>query len=218
MLSFVANIYARHFLLGEGGEGDWVQLLIFVAVGAIWLLGNIMKSRSDKLEEQKREERKQNAPARSPEREAAYRKQLAARQARLQQQIRQRQSAGSSTGAAAKPISPKPAYKRPVSGGQRPAAYRVPPVQQLKKLAFPAEVPMLVADDLEAEPVRQVQKARAPKARVQNAQGASEFKMFDEEEEQIEIFAGGGEWDEFERAILYLEILGKPASLRGPIS
>ncbi len=213
MLSFVMNNYMGHFLLGEG-EGGWVQLLIFVAVGGIWLLGNIMKARSDKLEEQKREERKKNAPARSPEREAAYRKQLAARQARLQQQIRQRQTSDS----AAKPVMSKAAYKRPVSVGQRPAGYRVPLEQKLKKLAFPAEMPILVADDLEVEPVRQVQKARVPPPRVQKTRRAPVIKMYDEDEEQIEIFAGGGDWNEFQRAILYLEILGKPVSLRGPIA
>lgn len=211
MLSFVANIYTGHFLLAEG-EGGWVQLLIFVAVGAIWLLGNIMKARSDKLDEQKREEREQTGPARSPEREAAYRKQLAARQARLQQQIRQRQAAGSSTGAAAKPISPKPAYKRPVPEAQRPGAFRVPPVQKPKMPVFPAELPMLVADDLVAKPVKQVRKVRTQKAR------ATVPKEAEEELEPVEIFTGGGEWDELQRAILYLEILGKPVSLRAPIS
>ena len=212
MISFVMNNYVVHFLLGEGEEGGWVQLLIFVAVGGIWLLGNIMKARSDKLEEQKREERKQNRPARSPEREAAYRKQLAARQARLQQQIRQRQATGGSSTAAAKPISPDAGYKRPVSGVQRPAAIRVGPAQRAKRSVFPTELPRLEADDLVVEPVRQVRKVHAPKAR------APIPKETEEEVEPIEIFTGGGDWDEFERAILYLEILGKPVSLRGPFS
>ncbi|MHC4212350.1 MAG: hypothetical protein ACYSWP_03145 [Planctomycetota bacterium] len=212
MLSFVMNNYMGLFLLGEGEEGGWVKLLIFVVIGGVMLINNIIKSRSDKLEEQKRQERKKNAPARSPEREAAYRKQLAARQARLQQQIHQREAARGSTGAAAKPIASKPTYQRPVSGAQRPAAIRVPPVQQLKKLVFAGEIPTLEPDDLAVEPVRQERKVRVPKARTPIPKEA------EEEVELVEIFTGGGDWDEFQRAILYLEILGKPASLRAPIS
>ncbi|MBN1796821.1 MAG: hypothetical protein JW804_09125 [Sedimentisphaerales bacterium] len=175
---------AEYFvLLGQGEDEGWMQILVFIVMAVIWVIGGIMKSRSEK---QKQQEKVQGQPVRPvrPKARTIYQE-----KAPKQPPARPK---------------PRPLQERPA---KRPTFDRIFAPDRIKQKIIDKIFPQQKPVELKTKPA--VTSPKPTEAAIQTKM----IKARDEKEKAGavvgEVVLDFGEPEQLQAAIIHYEILGK---------
>lgn len=201
-------------LLARNGDGEgWINILVLVALAIFYVVGSILKAKTNK-DEQKGDEQLARKPAgKPPEGVRDLQKQPLERPRRPAGPPPRREYGPQVQLPRRKVMRPQPAVQKPVA--------KLEPEGELVTIE-PPEEPELSIPTLQLEPKfeeleelpdftgKTVKKLEAQRIGVSVPAEVPEAKYL------AEILLDYADPDELRRAILHYEILGRPLSLRGP--
>jgi len=220
------ELLSQHRLLAQRGADDWMNIVFLVAVGAIWLIGGIVKAAAAG-----RKKRKEPSTPQKRARQESFLDRLVRKAEELQRaaELQGRQGGEQSRKPESRGPRPRPAEQAPAApgrvsvrtgrGGQPVLVYerQAPPATAQKERPRPARPGR--------RPQREAQPAPAPKPletpvvspvipEIALARPITPEPAVSASAERL--LADYSDSDALRRAILHTEILGKPLALRDP--